>query len=254
MKWEEIMEETISLKELLSTLKKRLSLIVIITALATMTSGLISFFVLTPIYQSSTQVLVTQSKSEQPAYNLQEIQTNLELINTYNVIMKSPVILDKVINNLDLNMTSNELNSKITVQSAEESQVINVSVQDADPQKAADIANETVSVFKKEIVNLMNIDNVTILLKAEVGENVSPVKPKPLLNIAIALVVGLMAGVGIAFLLEYFDNTIKSEQDIERILELPVLASVTTIEDSDTVTESSRRTEKRSVRGETFGS
>ncbi|MCP3739696.1 YveK family protein [Rossellomorea sp. BNER] len=248
------MEETISLRELLNTLKKRLSLIVIITALATMVSGLISFFVLTPVYQSSTQLLVNQSKSEQPAYNLQEIQSNLQLINTYNVIMKSPAILDKVVSNLDLKMTSNELNEKITVQSEEDSQVVNVSVQDEDPQKAADIANETVAVFKEEIVKIMNVDNVSVLSKAEVGENVSPIKPKPLLNIAIALVVGLMTGVGLAFLLEYFDNTIKTEQDIEKILELPVLASVTTIKETDTVLESKRKAERRTTRGESFGS
>ena len=88
---------------------------------------------------------------------------------------------------------------KITVASAADSQVVNVTVQDPDPQMAANIANKTAEVFQKEIVNLMNIDNVNILAKANIGENPSPVKPQPLLNIAIALVVGLMAGVGLRF-------------------------------------------------------
>ena len=64
---------------------------------------------------------------------------------------------------------------------------MNVTVQDPDPQMAANIANKTAEVFQKEIVNLMNIDNVNILAKANIGENPSPVKPQPLLNIAIAL-------------------------------------------------------------------
>ena len=81
----------------------------------------------------------------------------------------------------------------------QDSQVVNVTVQDPDPQMAANIANTTAEVFQKEIVNLMNIDNVNILAKANIGENPSPVKPQPLLNIAIALVVGLMAGVGLRF-------------------------------------------------------
>ena len=59
------MEETISLKELFQTLKKRMSLIVLITAIAVMVSGIVSFFIITPIYQSSTQLLVNQAKSEQ---------------------------------------------------------------------------------------------------------------------------------------------------------------------------------------------
>ena len=81
----------------------------------------------------------------------------------------------------------------------QDSQVVNVTVQDPDPQMAANIANTTAEVFQKEIVKLMNIDNVNILAKANIGENPSPVKPQPLLNIAIALVVGLMAGVDLRF-------------------------------------------------------
>ncbi|RIW36064.1 capsular biosynthesis protein [Bacillus salacetis] len=246
------MEETISLKDLLGTLRKRLSLIVLITALAVITSGIISYFVLTPIYQSSTQLLVNQTKNEQTPFDANAIRTNLELINTYNVIMKSPAILDKVSQNLDLDMTSSQLNGKITVGSENNSQVVNVAVTDPDPERAAQIANEIATVFQQEIPSIMNVDNVSILSSAEVGDKVSPVKPKPLLNIAIALVVGLMAGVGLAFLLEYLDNTIKTEQDIEKVLELPVLGAITTI--TDVKDERRSRSEKRSMRGETIGS
>ncbi|MCX8002985.1 MAG: Wzz/FepE/Etk N-terminal domain-containing protein, partial [Anoxybacillus mongoliensis] len=225
------MEETISLRELFQTLRKRAWLIVAITVIATMTSGIVSYFVLTPIYQASTQLLVNQAKSEQPIYNISEIQTNLQLINTYNVIMKSPAILDIVKDELDLNMPIEELNEKINVTSEKDSQVVNVTVEDPDPYMAADIANTVASVFQREIVKIMNVDNVNILAKAEVKEQPVPVKPKPLLNMAIAFVVGLMTGVGLAFLLEYLDNTIKNEQDVEKLLELPVLGVVTVIED-----------------------
>ncbi|MCM3788883.1 Wzz/FepE/Etk N-terminal domain-containing protein [Domibacillus indicus] len=247
------MEETISLKELAQTLKKRLKLIILITIAAALISGIISYFVLTPIYQSSTQVLVNQAKTEQQLYNPSEVQTNLQLISTYNVIMKSPAILEKVAQNLDLNLTPEQLSSKITVASEQDSQVVNVTVQDENPGLAADIANETARVFQEDIVKIMNVDNVSILAAAEVGENPSPVKPQPLLNIVIAMVVGLMAGIGLAFLLEYLDNTIKSEQDIEKTLGLPVLGGVTTISASN-----GRPTKKTSapkaVRSETIGS
>ena len=243
------MEESISLREILDTLKKRLSLIVLITALAVMTSGIVSYFVLTPIYQSSTQLLVNQKQNEQTAINSTDIRTNLELINTYNVIMKSPAILDKVSENLG--METGSLSGKISVGSENQSQVVNVSVTDPDPKQAASIANEIANVFKEEISTIMNVDNVSILTPAVVGDQVSPIKPKPLLNIAIAMVVGLMAGVGLAFLLEYFDNTLKSEQDIERVLDLPVLGAVTTID--DVKMEKKSRSERKSLRGETIG-
>jgi capsular polysaccharide biosynthesis protein len=249
------MEETISLKELLETLKKRLLLIVSITVIAAIISGVVSFYFLTPIYQASTQILVNQKKSEQSLYSTSEVQTNLQLINTYNVIITSPRILDIVSEELDLGMTAAQLKGKITVGSENESQVVNLSVQDPDAKVAAQIANKTAEVFKKEIANIMNVDNVSILAKANVSENPAPIKPRPLLNVAIAIVVGLMAGVGLAFLLEYFNNTIKNEQDIEKILGLPILGVIATIDDQKMEESIARRAARKStVRGETLGS
>ncbi|MGE8204698.1 YveK family protein [Heyndrickxia sp. NPDC080065] len=247
------MEETISLKELMQTLRKRLGLIVIITMLAVMISGVVSYFVLTPIYQSTTQLLVNQSKDDQNLYLNNQIQANLQLINTYNVIIKSPAILDKVIDNLKLDSTVDELNKKISVSNEKDSQVVNVTVQDPDPKMAKKIANNIASVLQKEVVNLMRVDNVKILPDAKAGEKISPVKPRPMMNIAIAFVVGLMASVGLSFLLEYLDNTIKTEQDIEKTLGLPVLGVITTIEEHDEIKGNIRSEKKARVRGETIG-
>ncbi|MEH7299395.1 YveK family protein [Neobacillus drentensis] len=248
------MEETISLKELLETLKKRLLLIVSITVIAGLVSGIVSFYVLTPIYQASTQILVNQAKGDQSMYNPGEVQTNLQLINTYNVIITSPAILDIVSKELDLDMTASQLKQKITVGSEKDSQVVNLSVQDPNAKVAAEIANKTAEVFKSEISKIMKVDNVSILAKADVSENPSPIKPQPLLNIAIAIVVGLMAGVGLAFLLEYFNNTIKNEQDIEKLLELPILGVIATIEDQKLEELKLKAARNKTVRGETLGS
>ena len=119
---------------------------------------------------------------------------------------------------------------------------------------AAKIANKTAEVFQTEIAKIMNVDNVSILAKATVADNQSPIKPKPVMNIAIALVVGLMAGVGIAFLIEYFDNTVKNEQEIERLLELPVLGVIGAISDSKIETKSRHAHGKKHVRSESLGS
>ena len=225
------MEETISLQELFQTLKKRIVLILSLTILATLIAGVISFFFITPIYQTSTQLLINQEKSGTPTYNAGEIQTNLQLINTYNVIIKSPAILDIVRNELAMDtLTTSALNSKIAVSSEGESQVVTISVQDPDQFVARDIANTTASVFQREISKLMNVDNVSILSQALAAENQAPIKPNKMLNMAIAMVVGLMLGVGIAFLLEYLDQTIKTEQQIEKLLNIPVIGAISSME------------------------
>lgn len=225
-------ETTIELREYFEILMKRIWVVVLVTFTATVVSGIVSFFVVTPIYEASTQLLVNKNESKSdilvPSYN--DIQSNLKLIETYNVIIKSPRILEESIANMGLEMTAAQLGEKIKVNAVQNSQVMSITVSDPDPAQAVLIANGIAQTFRAEIVDIMNVDNVQVLAEAKMLETQSPVKPKPLLNMVIAFVVGLMTSVGIVFLLEYLDNTIKSEQDIERVLGLSVLGTIAKME------------------------
>lgn len=240
-------EETISLKELFAVLRKRLSLIVIVTVLATVISGVVSYSFLKPVYQSSTQILVSQAA----AGSLSSIagislDNDAKYIETYNVILKSPYILDQVAEKLSLEkLGSND----ISVTQEGKSQVVSIAVQNGKPAEAVKIANEIAKVFQHEISQLMMIDNIHILSPAELPENPVPIKPQPVLNMAIAFVVGLMASVGIAFLLEYLDNTIKSEQDIEKLLGVPVLGVINKMDAEEGKTSENKSSMINSKRG-----
>lgn len=227
------MEETIDLRQLFGTLKKRLWLIALITIIAAMISGIVSFFVLTPVYQARTQILVNQESSEQQPLNAYTIQTNIQLISTYNEIITSPVILEDVVKKLNLNVTAKQLSGQVQVTNSQDSQVAHIVVQDTNAKRATDIANTTAAVFQEKISSIMSIDNVSVLSKAELADSLNPIKPAPLMNIAIAIVVGLMLGVGLAFLLEYLDQNIKNEQDVERILQIPVIGVISEISDGE---------------------
>ncbi|PGL72692.1 Wzz/FepE/Etk N-terminal domain-containing protein [Bacillus sp. AFS055030] len=222
------MEETISLQELFGVIKKRLIMIISITVVATVVTGVISYLFLTPIYQSSTQLLVNQKETKDSSiYQNNQVQTNVQLINTYNVVIKSPAILDEVINQLNLDYTVAELTKNITVASETNSQVFTVSVQDSDPKQAQAIVNTIASVFQTKIKTIMSVNNVTVLAKADLSED--PIKPNKKLNVAIGFVVGLMISVGIAFLLEFLDNTVKTEKQLEELLELPILGVISEV-------------------------
>jgi len=219
------MEKTISLKEMIKILKKRWKLITLLTLFTSLCGGLISYLVLTPVFQASTQILVNQKEYEN-RLDVSQLRSNVELINTYSVIIKSPVILDKVIEDLDLRLSLEQLNKNITINSPVNSQVFTLTVEDQNPGKAVEIANAISETFQKEIPGIMNVNNVNILAKADLGENPIPEKPNALLNIAIATAGGLMSGIGLALLLEFMDTTIKNEQDVVEHLGLPALGSI----------------------------
>lgn len=224
------MEETVSFMDLVKTIRKRLGLVVLMGVVAIAIAAVLSFLIMTPVYESSTEILVNQNPTEPGQMINEHIQTDLQLINTYSGIIKSPVILDQVAEQMNLDMRADELTKKITVSNLEESQIVTISVKDGDPATAVDIANTTAAVFENDIKELMNIDNVKILSPATMKENPAPVAPNSLLNMAIAGVIGAMLGVGIAFLLEYLDTSIKDQEDIEEFLGLPLLGFISPIE------------------------
>lgn len=228
------MEETISLKEIFSTLRKNLILIVTITLLGVMISAGVTFFLMTPKYDASTQILVNQANANTNSIYQQAntVQTNVQLVNTYSVIINNPAVLNQVIKKLNLDVTADELKEMLTVNTAQNSQVFTLTAETDSPAQSVKIVNGVAAAFKSQVQKVMNVDNVSILSPANVASSLNPVKPKATINIAIAFVVGLMVSIGLAFLLEYLDNTIKTEADIEKILNLPVLGVISEIKDS----------------------
>ncbi|TCI63183.1 YveK family protein [Exiguobacterium sp. SH0S2] len=220
-------EETISLGELFSILKRSKWLIASLALIAALIAFLVSSYVIQPTYEASTQVLVAPKETQNNMIDTGQVQSSVALVNTYRVIIQSPAILEPVQENVV--GAPEDISNLITVNSEQNSQVINIAVQHTNPVLATDIANEISTVFSKEVKELMSgVDNVKVLSDASVP--MFPVSPNILLNTAIATVLGLMIGVAIAFLKVMLDRRIKTEQDVETILELPVLGSIPVID------------------------
>ena len=221
-------EYEIDLREIFEMLKKRWLMIVSITLVAAITSGVISFFVLTPQYETSTTMIVSYKQDQNSLMTYNELQMSQKLVATYSQIVKSDRIADAVIDKLDLDLTASQLNSKITVSQVGETEILKITVKDEDPVLAALIANTESDVFQQEINDMMEVENVSTIDVAKVP--VSPVSPNKLMNIAIATVLGMMVSVGLVFVLEFLDRTYKTPTDIERHLGLPVLGAIPDIE------------------------
>lgn len=226
--------EEISLIELFGILKKHMRVIILTTVLTAVVAIIYTFFLVTPKYQSSTEMLVSHSADTTTAnVTQQDINTSIQLINTYSDIIRNDVILDPVIEELELDMTTSDLRDNISVQTENNSQVFSIQVQSENPYQASEIANTTASYFQEEIYEIMNVDNVTIISSA--SPNLNPVSPNNLLNIVIGLLLGGMIGVGIVFIYELTDNTVKSVEVVEEITGWPSLGQVSQFSKEDLV-------------------
>lgn len=217
------MESAIDLSKLLQIIRKNMKLLVILPIICLLISAIATFFFLDSKYQASTQVLVNQKESDSQMM-AQEVQSNLQLVNTYSEIVKSPRIIDKVSKELDRAYSTSELSSMITVSNQAESQLLNIAVESKSGNDSEKIANTVAQIFSEEVPDIMNVDNVSILSKAD--DTATQVAPKILVNLLIGIVIGLVLAILIIFIKELIDKRIKSEEDVENELNIPVLGSI----------------------------
>lgn len=222
--------DTLDLRELFFILLKHLKLILIFAVLALATSAVVTFYILTPQYETFTTLMLGKPADELTVsqINNQDILTNQKLIGTYAEIATSNVVTNKVVGLLGNGLTASELKSKVKVTLLNNTAVIKVAVRDTDPERAALIANETAQTFMLEVANIMKIDNVQIIDFAEVPQ--TQVSPRVSLNLAISLILGLMLGVFTAFLIEFLDRSIKTPEEVQHLLGLPVLGMIPEIQ------------------------
>lgn len=218
------MEETIDLREYLAIIKKKAWIIAAITAVTTFVSAFLSFFVLSPVYEAKTTLIVNTDQKNDDTITGDEFSVTQRLAVTYGEIIKSRTVLEPVIKNLGLDITYEELSKMITVSPVKDTQIINISVQDTNPLKAKDIANSIPEVFTKEVKRITKANSVEVIDKAV--EPLSPIKPNKLMNVLIAFVLGIMIGLFVVFLIEYMDNKMKTPQDVEKHLDLPILGVI----------------------------
>lgn len=222
-------EIEIDLLELFRALKKRLWLILAITILGGGIAGAFSKFLLTPQYTSTAMVYILSK--ETTLTSLADLQIGSQLTKDYSVIVTSRPVLEEVIEKLDLGMTYKDLKKKISLNNPSDTRILNISVEDADPKMAKTIADEIAETSSDYIAEIMEMIPPKIIESGEIPtQKTSPSNAK---NAILGAMVACVAVCGIIVLEVIMNDTVRTEDDVEKYLGLTVLAMVPTREGED---------------------
>lgn len=227
--------EEIDLKELISMFLEKKWLIILVVIIFALVGAIYTLKFITPIYQSSTSLILAQtnlygSNGKENSITTSDINLNANLVENYKEIAESRIVAGKVIENLGLSISIEEIQDNTTVSTSSENEVLKITVSNTDPELACKIANELATVFIERTLEIYKVDNVNVLDEAVVS--LKPSNINLFKNIVIFAFVGGVLVAGYVLLINMLDTTIKTDIDIEKAVHLPVLASIVLTEDA----------------------
>jgi len=218
--------EEINIKDLFHFFVKKIPAILVITLLVFSVGLVYSVFLKTPLYSGNTTLILVKKDNGYNADGMtqNDIVLNQKLVTTYSEIIKSRRVLNQVVKELNLDYSSSALSKKISVSSVSDTEIIKISVSDESATLAAIIADTIADVFKDEVMEIYSLENVSIIDEAEVAEN--PYNISLVKELVIYLLIGFVLSCGVYFVVYYFDNSIKSSEEIEARLGVAVIGSI----------------------------
>lgn len=216
--------EEISIRELIRMFLRKWWILVLCTLAVGSAAYVWTHYYITPIYSAYTTLYVGKNADE-VGIKTADLSLGSNLIQDYREIAKSKLVAYEVIEELGYErMSAGAMAGKINVTQKGETRVIQISVNDPDPQVAMDITNTVAEVFKDKVIEIMQVENVQIIDKAELP--LYPVSPNNSRNTMVGIILGLAIGVGIVLLIELLDNNIKSPDDVKKHVDLPVIGVI----------------------------
>ena len=217
-------EQVISISEIIDAVKKRWKIIALCTLIATLVSGIFSFFIISPTYEASTKVFIGKEESSVENYNYNDITMYQKLLKTYSELIKTKDLINRSITNSEYELDVEDVLNNVSVTTVADTQMIQIAYKSTSPNIAKNMLENITNEFITTAQELVPNGNVRVLETVELPEE--PVAPNKKMNIAIAFILGMMLGLGIVFLLEYLDNTYKNKEQLEKDLDIPVLGVI----------------------------
>lgn len=219
---DEINDE-IDLLELFQLLMDNLSLIIGLSVIGLILAFAYTTFLVNPTYSSESTVFIQPTVKENQV-SASDLTTNQKLTATYTQIAKSNKVLDQVWPSFRNELTKKQISSALTIKSIGDTQIISFSAITNDPRLSMNLVNTVVDIFMLEVKDIMEIDNLTVLDRGQLNED--RVGPNRTLNVVIGTMLGFMLGIGIALLKMMFNRSVKTRNDAEKLLNLPVLGEI----------------------------
>ena len=218
--------EEIDLKEIFIMFWNRRVQLLLIVAAFFIIGFVYTMGFVTPEYTSSTTLVLAQINSEKTtdAITASDITLNSKLVSTYSELIKSKKVLREVISNLGINVKEETLRHGITVNAVKNTELIKITVTNKNAEVSAKVANEIAKVFEKQVAEIYNINNVHVVDEAEVATEPSNINHTK--DILMFIAIGIVVAVAYVFILNMLDTTIKSVEEVEKLLDLPVIASI----------------------------
>ena len=216
-------EMEIDLLELLMVMKKHLSAILLAGIVGLVIMFAYTSFLVTPLYSASSMMYVMPDNSNSMnSSTLSDMQVGQQLTSDYSSMIQSRSFMEDVITKLNLTIDYQQLLEKVEVTNPTSSRILQVTVNDPNPQTAADIANEVASVAESKLKEITGMQAIKIYEEAAVPEK--PSSPSLKKNCALGLLAGIVLAMAVITVLYLMDDTIKTEDDIEKYLDMTTLA------------------------------
>ena len=216
-------EMEIDLLELLMVMKKHLSAILLAGIVGLVIMFAYTSFLVTPLYSASSMMYVMPDNSNSMnSSTLSDMQVGQQLTSDYSSMIKSRSFMEDVIKKLNLTIDYQQLLEKVEVTNPTSSRILQVTVNDPNPQTAADIANEMASVAESKLKEITGMQAIKIYEEAAVPDR--PSSPNMKKNCALGLLAGFVLAMAVITILYLLDDTIKTEDDIEKYLGMTTLA------------------------------
>ena len=219
-------EEIIRIEDIVDVLTKRWKMILSITLAATLISAVVSFFLIAPKYEAGTKLFIGKenTQTQDQSYNNNDVQMYQKLLKTYAEVIQTKDLVGQAVNSNDLDLKEEDVLKSLTVTPRADTQILEISYINVDPVIAQEVVESVTENFINYSTELIPNGNVKIIESVRVPEK--PVSPNKKMNIVIAFLLGLMVSVGLSFLIEFMDNTFKTKEHIENILDLPAIGVI----------------------------